>query len=312
MRVSIRRSVILACLLACPAFAQKPTKADTREIVVTGNRNLDQQMQEFVEALTEAPPRGQLSRFEWKACPVVIGLSEPQEATVEARMREVAKEVGVPLGGPGCAPNVLVAVTRDRQAFMKDLSKTAPMYLTGLSDRQTQQILREPHATAWHVQGPPLNADGQPLKMVRLEVPTMMTTSDGTPGSFTPPPSESVYLNDTTRPGSRIVASARRHFSAAVVLVDASKITGLSTTQLADYAAMRAFAKTDPARLPSSSPETILKIFDIPIESKLPLSVTHWDVGFLQGLYSSRSDLFAASQRSAIREVLRGQLNSKE
>ena len=44
----------------------------------------------------------------------------------------------------------------------------------------------------------------------------------------------------------------------SVVVVQASALDGLTTTQLADYAAMRAFVRTDPAKLRSAATDRLV------------------------------------------------------
>lgn len=119
-------------------------------------------------------------------------------------------------------------------------------------------------------------------------------------------------MDRTTRRGSRITAPGRLHFSAAVVVVEADALDGLTTTQLADYAAMRAFAKTDPARLPPSPPPTILTVLDVPMGGAVPITLTEWDLGFLRGLYDSQANLYGAAQRSQIRRKLESSLSEAE
>jgi hypothetical protein len=75
---------------------------------------------------------------------------------------------------------------------------------------------------------------------------------------------------------------------------------------------MRLFAKTDPARLPASSPATILKVLEAPMGSEVPLTLTAWDLSFLKGLYASGGNLFAASQRSEIRRRVEAELKAQE
>jgi hypothetical protein len=301
--MSIRPSCImfLALGLATPAAAQEaPKGADQADIVVTGEA-LEERVRNFVDALTRAPPRGQLSRFEWEACPMAIGLSELQKTAVVSRMRQVAKAAEIPLGGTGCSPNVLVAVTRDKRAFIQDLSRQAPKLFADMSRGEKRRVLNEPHASAWHGQGPPLDADGRTLEQVRLVDPeTGAVTSDP------------VYMNRTTRKGTLISAPSRVHFSMAVVVIDSDALDGLTTTQLADYAAMRAFAKTDPARLPPSPPPTILTVLDVPMGGAVPITMTEWDLGFLRGLYETQANLYGASQRSEIRKHLESSLGEAE
>ncbi|HEX8625585.1 MAG TPA: hypothetical protein VF782_10960 [Allosphingosinicella sp.] len=300
--MSLRYSCImfLALGFATPAAAQEAPRDADQEIVVTGEA-LERRIRDFVGALTQAPPRGQLSRFEWEACPIAIGLTGAQKAAVVGRMRQVAEAAKIPLGGTGCRPNVLVAVARDKRAFIEALSRTVPRVFADMSRGERRRILSEPHASAWQGQGPPLDADGRTLEQVRLVDPAT--------GAIT---SDPVYMNRTIRPGTRITAPSRVHFSLAVVVVEAGALDGLTTTQLADYAAMRAFAKTDPAKLPPSPPPTILTVLDVPMGGAVPITLTEWDLGFLRGLYESQANLYGAAQRSEIRRKLETSLGEAE
>lgn len=292
---------LLALGFATAAAGQEtPKGADESDIVVTGEA-LEKRIRDFVGALTQAPPRGQLSRFEWEACPVAIGLTGPQKAAVVRRMRQVADAARIPLGGTGCRPNVLVAVARDKRAFIEALARTVPRVFTDMSRGEMRRILAEPNASAWQGEGPPLDADGRALEQVRLV--------DSKTGAVTADP---VYMNRTIRPGTRITAPSRVHFSLAVVVVEAKALDGLTTTQLADYAAMRAFAKTDPSKLPPSPPPTILTVLDVPMGGSVPITLTEWDLGFLRGLYESQGNLYGASQRSEIRRRLEASLGEAE
>ena len=75
---------------------------------------------------------------------------------------------------------------------------------------------------------------------------------------------------------------SRPHFIAAVVVVELDALGGLTVTQLADYAAMRAFARTDPRRLKGTGAPTILSAIEAPMNSPVPLTLTEWDLAFLQ------------------------------
>ena len=300
--MSVRRSCILflAHGLATPAAAQGSPDGADQQIVVTGEA-LERRIRDFVGALTQAPPRGQLSRFEWEACPTAIGLTGPQKAAVVSRMRQVAEAAKIPLGGKGCRPNVLVAVARDKRAFIEALLQTVPRVFADMSRSETRRILNEPKASAWQGEGPPLDADGRALEQVRL--------TDSKTGAVSADP---VYMNRTIRPATRITAPSRVHFSLAVVVVEAAALDGLTTTQLADYAAMRAFAKTDPSKLPPSPPPTILTVLDVPMGGEVPITLTQWDLGFLRGLYESQGNLYGAAQRSQIRKHLESSLGEGE
>lgn len=292
-RVLLGRVLAAALMLGGLAGFQAPPQAGGgSEIVVTGTRELEAQIRDFVAALTEARPGAQTGRFERAICPMAIGLSVDQRAFVARRMRQVAEAAGIAVGSAQCVPNVLVVVTGDKRAFIEALQRRHGYYFGELSQRAVRRLADTPGpAVAWHVQGPPVNAAGQEL------------SRDGASG---------LYVNRTTTSPSRITAAARPQFAAAMVIVETGALVGLSTTQLADYAAMRAFARVDPTRLVDSRASTILTVLEAPMGSAVPLTLTRWDLGFLRGLYGSPANLSAASDRSAIRRTVEAELAQPE
>lgn len=278
--------------LAGLSAVQTPPQDGSSEIVVTGNRELEAQIRDFVAALAPASPGAQLSRFERSICPMAIGLPEAQRDFVARRMRQVADAAGIMVGSARCVPNVLVVVTRDKRAFIEALQRDHGYYFGDLSRREVRRLAEsEAPAVAWHIQGPPVNAAGQEV---------------GSAGAY------EVLINRTTTSPSRITAAARPQFAAAMVIVDADALAGLSTTQLADYAALRAYARVDPARLTGTQDSTILTALDTPMGSAVPLTLTRWDLGFLRGLYAAPANLTAASDRSAIRRTVEAELTQTE
>jgi hypothetical protein len=276
-------------VLSGTATAQDaPPKRNDDGIVVTGNAGVESQVRDFVGALTEAPPRGQLSRFEYSVCPAVVGAPPSQNAAIAARMRIVAEAAGIRVGSATCSPNVLLMVADDKRAFIEALLRRHPNYFGDLSGSEVRRLARGPGpAAAWQLQGPARRADGSELS--------------GEGGS-------SYDVNRTFAKVSRITPPVRPQFAAAAVVVDKKALVGLTTIQLADYAAMRAFASTDPARLPPNAPTTILKILEAPMGSEVPLTLTEWDLSFLKALYASPTNLYAGAQRSDMRRRIKKDL----
>lgn len=273
-------------------FQEPPQEGGGSEIVVTGTRELEGQIRDFVAALTGGQYGTQLSRFERAICPMAIGLPEAQRTFVAHRMRQVAEAGGIAVGREQCTPNVLVVVTRDKRAFIEALQRQHSYYFGELSRREVRRLAELPGpAVAWQVQGSPVNAAGQELNR------------EGATG---------LYVNRTTTSPSRITAAARPQFAAAMVIVEAGALVGLSTTQLADYAAMRAYARVDPTRLAATQAPTILTVLEAPMGSAVPLTLTRWDLGFLRGLYESPPNLTAAADRSAIRRTVEDELAQPE
>lgn len=285
---------MLAFLIALAAAAQLPAappSADPAvppaagEVVVTARRDTANEVRDFVGALTPSPTNSTLARFETRAvCPAATGVTPAYAQAIAARMRRVAASAGVPVAKRKCLANVLVMITADKRAFIAALRAGYPMYLAGLSRADIRRIAADPApAAAWQLAGPGLNADGVEL------------AAD---------PDSGMQVNKTGLAGSRISASGRPHFAGAIVVIERGALVGLTVTQVADYAAMRTFARTDPARLADAGPPTILKVLDAPMGSTVPLTLTTWDLGFLRALYDSPENVSAATQRSAIGRAL--------
>ncbi len=279
MSAFMPRALLAAALaLAGPALAQRgPPPGPEPDIVVTGELDRDQQVRDFVAALTPAPANGQLSRFEDAICPAAFGLSGALRDAVVQRIRAVSAAAGLRLASGRCTPNVLLMVTNDKRVLIDALARRHPDFFSDEPEGQPRRIASEPGpAAAWDARAQ-LNADGQQLPM-----------QDG------------VAINRTTNPGSRISASGRVVVIAAVVVVERRALEGLSTVQLADYALMRALGRTDPHRLTGASPPSILGVLEAPMGSEVPVSLTRWDLGFLRGLYAGQANLYAPAQRGEI------------
>ncbi|MBJ7439532.1 MAG: hypothetical protein JHD35_10970 [Sphingopyxis sp.] len=277
----MRFALFALALLAAPAAAQTDAP-----IVVIGQRDIEQQIESFVGALTPASPRGQIARFETTACPGAFGMADAQRTAVQDRIRAVAKGVGLDVAAPDCKPNLVVIVTADKAAFLKALGKDHGYMFGDRTPTQVRKILAEPGpSTAWQIQTM-VNADGRVI------------VNEG-----------DMPVNRTTRNPSRITAAARPAFMAAIVVVESKALDGLTTTQLADYAAMRALARIEPARIDTAAPATILRILDASPESEVPVTLTQWDFSFLKGLYSSPNNLYAPSQRTEIGRVIEQELD---
>ena len=268
-------SAALAAQQPAPAQPAQPEQA----IVITGQKDQRKAIQDFVGALTAVPSNRQLSRFEHSVCPAVFGLPKAQAEAVANRIRAVSKSVGIVVGSPPCAPNVLLLVTSDKKAFLEELQRHSADYF-GLTDKQFHDLERQPGpAAAWQTQGPMMSEDGVDL------------TEDTTQG---------VVVNRTIDPSSRITVPVHPQFDTSVVVVERRALTGMTVTQLADYVALRALTGADPAKLGNSSAPTILHVLDVPVGGEAPITMTQWDYSFLNGYYDARRGLRTGAQRSAI------------
>ena len=114
----------------------------------------------------------------------------------------------------------------------------------------------------------------------------------------------------TTVSPSRIRSTVRPRVLSSVVIVEDRALTNSTVRQLADFALIKAMTPTEEREHepPSSS---ILSLFNpgVTVESG-PQSVTWWDLAFLKSLTNTRSDAFADTQRSEIRDHMIKEINS--
>ena len=285
--------IFIGAWLALAAFGasaatSQPTAGDESEIVIEGVRERRQEIQRFVDALTDAPVGGQIARFDWKVCPVAIGLSPAQNIEIGERMRRVAAAAGVPLADPGCNSNAILIVTPDKAQFLRWMRREYPNYFRDPLGQRIWINEDDGPATAWQVEGQ-LTHDG------------LVAGADTGAGDAS---TANHYVVSGVRTASRLVPHMRPHFIASILVVEASALRALSTRQLADYAAMRIFARTDPARLDASNAPTILRLLDAGMDDPVPVTLTQWDLSFLRALYGSAENQFATRQRHQMRLLL--------
>lgn len=96
----------------------------------------------------------------------------------------------------------------------------------------------------------------------------------------------------------------------SMILIEQKGLVGLTATQIADYAAMRAFTTIYPHRLSHSNAPTILRVMNSKIGDITPLSLTKWDLAFLKSAYSVAPYSYSSSQRDLIRRAINKELNA--
>jgi len=271
---------LLGAAIAAPSSAtQPPPEPDQPAIVVEGRRDQAQAVRELLKALPFAGPSEHIARFERAACPAVLGLRPDHDAAIVKRMRAVAAEARIPLGKPQCAPNVLVLVTSDKAALLDEMERRHPYLLASLTRGEVRAMKASRAPTAlWH-RRESIGVDGR---------------------TFTPDSVAGVVINRTTERPSRLRDFAHPSLAGAVLVIEMRALVGLTATQVADYALMRAFTGIDPARIPAGSPTSILTVLDTPMGAAAPITLTRWDLAFVRSFYDSDVNRFAPAQRGEI------------
>ena len=278
---------LLAALLAAQDSPAPPASLppSSDEIVVEGVRQKEQreQVRQFIKALSDVPSFGQIGKFHSPVCPAVMGLPEAQGRMIADRMMQVAQAAGIRTAEANCTPNVFLIASAGKGRAIQALNERFPAYFEGMAGRDVRKLAAsaEP-SVAWQIKGL-LSADGTALKKVQMGGP---------------------YINEGTGSGSRIRAGTMPQFVASMVIVERGALTGLTVTQVADFAAMRAFADTDPRRAAGAGAPTILTILDKDVDQLVPVTLTHWDLGYLKSLYATSNDYYASYQRGEMEPVV--------
>lgn len=263
----------------------------SNDIVVLGQDKSDRDAQigDFVGGMTGAPGTDPLARLDSeKLCPQAVGLAPQYNAAIIERMRRVAGAAKINVAPQGCRyPNVLVVFANDKAAMIASLNERYRwLFLDVYGDPIEIEKVEGP-AVAWHVSG--------------------QVTRDGVHLSR----GASIRSVRTTLASSRLQAIARPVFLMSIVIIERRGVEGLTTTQIADYAAMRAYTDGSPTRIKKTGVPTILTVLDAPMGSETPLSMTKWDLDFLRGLYDSPADAPASLQRGSINSYIKGHIDRR-
>lgn len=282
-----------AAIGSASAAAQPPAlpPAGTQdEIVVTGSRDRRDPVASFVETAT-VETGGQIARFAEPICPASLGLPAAHGRTVEARIRAVADYLGLSPGGEGCRPNIVVIVAERGEDFVSRLSRERADLFGMLRPAEVRAVLRlDGPVRAWQaieLRG----ADGRPMQSAEVgkERRTVAMITGVMP--------------------SLTSLSTRQDLSLSFIVFDLEALEGLTLLQIADHAAMRAFARTDGAGLPQR--RSILTIFADREAGAEPVpELTNWDAAYLRALYRTSNEVTAHQQRSSMLRAMRRELAS--
>ncbi|APZ98516.1 hypothetical protein BWQ93_08420 [Sphingopyxis sp. QXT-31] len=290
-KIDVRLPCLLAfALTGASASAQDPAPLKSpSEILVIGDREQQEkqreQIQEFVRALSTEGWDSPMTRFE-KVCPGVIGLSPAQNLRIAARIRAVAAAANIEVGEDGCPPNLRIVVVPDKHEMLELLKKKHPVLFRDYDGRPVEIVKEDGPVTAWHVR----------QKLDRR-------------GNTLEPDSNGITSISFDGVSPRVLALYRPVAMGSMILIEQKGLVGLTTMQIADYAAMRSFTTIYPHRLSRSNAPTILRVMNSKIGDDTPLSLTRWDLAFLKAAYSVPPYNYSSAQRDRIRRAIKRDLN---
>jgi hypothetical protein len=258
-----------------PAAPGQDEMVVSETVTVTGRSPAE--TRRYVEEVI-APPKGadQFARWDDRLCVGVSGVPESQAQYIADRVAKRAMEVGLRPGKPGCTSDVSIVITTDPARLIEAMRvQYAPVFAINNENRTDTlgQAAFEEFKNVdrpvrwWHV-AETRGADGSRLM-----------------GEATTGITDGVTNAPTVRSeGSRLRAATRQDLSRAVIVVDATKVQGLSIDTLSDYVAFVTLAQADP-KGDTQGVETILNLFADHTLVK-PEVWTSWDADFLKALYA--------------------------
>lgn len=253
------------------------TTTELDDIVVQGRR-VDERVRGFIDEIAAPSGRGP-ARWRDNICVGVANLRGDVAQYLADRVSEVAIDIGLEPGEPGCQPNILIIGTDDGAAMAQGLvaARRSVFWPGGSGMSRSRSALEafqtNDHAIRWwHISLPVDSQTGAlAVRLPGEAPPTVARTTSG-----------------------RLRTTIRNDLGRVIIILDVTKIDGLDLRQIADYAAMVAFSQVDPDA-DTQDYDSILSLFGRPQTTP---HLTEWDMTYLKALYKAELNQSAANQQA--------------
>lgn len=283
---------LLTAVFATTAAAQAQ-EADRPAIVVEDERPQGETPLADLAREMAGHPRARrpLARYEQPLCLMVASTDMVLAREIAERIVENAKSAKVRMGKKGCRPNALLNLSDDAHAQLVAIRKSGRRLFAGLNAREIDKALavRDPVYV--------LQASRQMAATGEVFIPSPEAPgANGTPGPVNP-----IWS------AGRLKRDIREDMLAALVVIDAKAVAGLSPLQVADYASLRLLAPTGEVDAQEAgAPRTIMTLFVSPATA--PPVMTRFDRAYLKALYRMPAGAFSTEVlRAAVLEVARAE-----
>lgn len=272
---------------AAPARQEPPTT--TLDEVVVDGRQLREQAETFVDEVAAPPERRGLARWGSRVCVGVVNVRHDVAQSMIDRVSQLALDLDVPVGEPGCTPNIVIVFAADATSMATALvERDFRAFHLGVGGLDRGRVALRAFQTTdapvrwWHTSMPVIGNTG--VRAVRM------------PGDTGP-----IFV-----PGEGIVNRGRPisdDLNKVIIIIDVDQLAGVSLAQLNDYVALVALAQVDP-EADTRAYNTILNVFHDPLGTP---GLSEWDASYLQALYASRwrERVNPSVQAAAITRIMR-------
>lgn len=258
-----------------PTTASDSEPTDLEDILVEG-RQLDGQVQSFVREVGQPASGRGLARWRTGVCASVINLQNDAAQYLVDRVSDVARDVGLRAGAPGCTPNILIIATSDARAFTPQFVASRPrLFRVGGSGMDIggsglRAFENSDAAVRWWHVSVPVDETGQ----IAARIPGVCANACASPMDYAP------QIKATA---SRLISSTEDDIRRVFIILDVNKTSQVDLAQLGDYVAMVALAQVNP-EADTTGYSTVLNLFNDPAGTP---GLTNWDRTYLEGLYGA-------------------------
>jgi hypothetical protein len=258
-----------------PGSLQTPTEhggLDTVTVEARRRKELEHEVDHFVNSVTGHPRDESAPRWNEKICPLVAGLPRTEGEFVLARLSQIAQAVHAPLAGEQCQVNFYVVLTHEPDVLLKKwYARDRRMFTTRNGRGAITSFLDSPRPVrVWYNSG--LLSEGGVLDSPNATTAGFVGT--GIDKANVP--------TNTVHSTSRLRFGAVLSLSSVIVVIDANRLQGLNFGQVADYVAMIGLAQVRLDAELGATP-TILTLFRT--AENRPAALSTWDQAFLSSLY---------------------------
>jgi hypothetical protein len=297
MMMRTKYMLMVGFITATPALAAyappEPVKLENTIIVMgqkQSSEELRQQVSTFVKSAATVPDEGQYARRRDPLCPAVAGIDPQYAAMVVAKIKAVAQAANVNVGDVKCRANLIIAFTKDSDAYIADAQKKRFGLLSAMRPDERSVLLKSSAPVRWLYTTKALGSDGMELfqgsrSSSIFPDPVNLHSNRGSQSSY------SASLIDT-----KLIVD----LTSAFVVVDVEKSTGFALESIAAYAAMVSLGQMKLSTDYSSYPSILSMFGAAKGADEAPRDLTEWDYAYLRALYKIPANRTARSQRTRI------------
>ena len=292
-------------------FAQAPAAPKPPEnVTVTAPKPVpEKQLHDFVTSYaTASEPVGNMVRWRSGICPAIAGLPPDYGKLIAARVKQLAAEVGAPIGRESCRFNIDIVFTPKPQALLDQVRKAHDVLLGYHDTAEASRLaaVNRPIQAWYTTETEDMDGYRQIDAKQRNQGVSISIQPEICRGCTAFLPFAREERVDASRFGDRL----RGELFHVIVIVDTNKIIGMQLGALADQIAVMALAKaTAPDDCLEPPSITNLTAARCP-KDKRPDAATPYDLAYLTALYHVDSSLSLGEQRSAIQHQMRKTLDA--